>query len=81
MSLTRISESFDDSEHIVDLLVDQHVVHLHSDVLLTTQSVSKWREAAFKTTTGIWFGTTNIPREDREGRGGELTNNIRLRVF
>lgn len=49
MSSTRISESFDDSEHVVDLLVDQHVVHLHSDVLDASQSVRQRAQAAFKT--------------------------------
>lgn len=50
---TRICESFDDSEHIVDLLVDQHVVHLDSDVLAASQSVSQCLEAAFETAARV----------------------------
>ncbi len=66
ISSTRISESFDDSKHIVDLPVDQHVVHLDSDVLDASQAVSDRFEAAFKATLCIGFRTANFPREDEE---------------
>lgn len=66
VSFTRISESFDDSKHVVDRPADQHVVHLHSDVLAASQSVGQRTEAAFKTTACIWFRTTDFPREDRD---------------
>lgn len=36
---TGIHKSFDDSKHVVQLLVLQHIVHLHSDVLGATQAV------------------------------------------
>lgn len=66
MSCTRISESFDDAKDIVDLLVDQHVVYLHSNVLLTSQPVSEVGQAPFKVTAGSWFRATNIPKKGRE---------------
>lgn len=65
MNCTRISESFDDAKNIVDLLVDQHVVYLHSNVLLTSQPVSQGGQAPFKITAGSWFRTINIPKKGR----------------
>lgn len=64
---TRINESFDDSKHVVYLLVDQHVVHLDSDVLCASQPVSHRREAPFETTACVWFRTTDFPTEGIEG--------------
>lgn len=63
---TRISESFDDSKHIVELPVDQHIVHLNSDVLGASQSVRVWLETTFKTTARIWFRATDFPAADNE---------------
>lgn len=65
---TRINESFDDSKHVVYLLVDQHVVHLDGDVLGASQPVSHRCEAPFETTACVWFRTTDLPTEGREGR-------------
>lgn len=62
---TRINEAFDDSKHVVYLRVDQHVVHLDSDVLCASQPVRHRREAPFETTAGIWFRTTDFPTERR----------------
>lgn len=61
MNCTRISESFDDAKDVVDLLVDHHIVYLHSNVLLTSQPVSQGGQAPFKITAGSWFRTVNIP--------------------
>lgn len=62
VSPTRISESFDDSKHIVDLPVDQHVVHLHSDVLAASQSVRHWGKGTLKTTLFFKFRAFDRPR-------------------
>lgn len=64
VSSTRISESFDDAEHIVDLPVDEHVVHLHCDVLAASQAVSQRAEAAFETTARVRLGTADFPKEE-----------------
>lgn len=69
LNCTRISESFDDAKDVDDLPADQHIVDLHSDVLLTSQSVSQRGQAAFKATAGSWFGTTDIPGEKKKKRG------------
>lgn len=62
MNCTRISESFDDTKDVDDLPVDQHIVHLHSDVLLTSQSV-RGGQPPFKATVSSWFRTTDIPKK------------------
>lgn len=66
MNCTRISKAFDDAKDIVDLLVDQHIVHLHSNVLLTSQCVSHGGQAPLKSTVGSWFRTTDIPKKGSE---------------
>lgn len=63
---TRIGESFDDSKHIVDLRVDQHVVHLNGDVGAASQFVINWRQTAFKTAACIRYRTADFPGEDIE---------------
>lgn len=50
---TRIYKSLDDSKHVVDLRVDQHVIHLHADVLGAAQSVGDRPDAADKATAGV----------------------------
>lgn len=62
---TRINESPDDTKDVDDLAVDQHIVDLHSDVLLTSQSVCQRGQPPFKATVGCWFRTIDIPRKNK----------------
>lgn len=66
VSSTRIGESFDDGEHIVDLPVDEHVVHLDCDVLAASQAVSQRTEAASETAARVCFRTAHFPAEERD---------------
>lgn len=59
VSCTRINESFDHSKHVVELLVDQHVVHLNSDVLNPAQLVGHRLEFTSKATARV--RATNFP--------------------
>lgn len=64
MNRTRIDESFDHAKDVDDLPVDQHIVYLHSDVLLTPQAVSQRGQPPFKAAVSI--RTTNIPKKSSE---------------
>lgn len=66
MNPTRINEPSDDAKDVGDLPVDQHIVDLHSDVLLTSQSVSQRGQPPFEATVGSWFRATDIPRTQRK---------------
>lgn len=70
MNCTRINESFDDTKDVDDLPVDQHIVYLHSDVLLTSQSV-RGGQPPFKATVSSWFRTADIPKKNKKEKNNK----------